>query len=79
MKIPENIVSKKPSAGLWPGQTDEGEIGISYDLIDEILYRIDYYLDLSDLNSESVEKLISMMKSAEHKNKMPPIFKVPAD
>jgi NAD+ synthase len=77
LRIPEKIIYKNPSAGLWPGQTDEGEIGITYEEIDEILYRIDHFLDLNDLNSENVEKIISMMKAAEHKNKMPPIFKIP--
>ena len=36
--IPEKIVKKAPSAGLWKGQTDEGEIGISYAELDSILF-----------------------------------------
>src|SRR5699024_11270285 len=32
--VPEEVVQKKPSADLWEGQTDEGEMGISYDVID---------------------------------------------
>ncbi|GAH44200.1 unnamed protein product [marine sediment metagenome] len=74
LKIPERIVDKAPNAGLWPDQTDEGEIGMTYPLLDEILYRIDYFLELDDIAAENVEKVISMMKSAEHKNKMPPFF-----
>ncbi|MFX0071633.1 MAG: NAD+ synthase [Candidatus Hermodarchaeota archaeon] len=74
--IPEKIITKSPSAGLWQGQTDESEIGMTYDLLDEILYRIDHYLDLNDLNAESVKKVINMMESAEHKNEMPPFFKI---
>ncbi len=76
LSIPERIINKPPSAGLWEGQTDEGEIGMSYDLLDEILYRIDHYLELDDIDSEKVEMVIKMMKLAEHKNKMPPIFKI---
>ncbi len=76
LEIPEAIIDKKPSAGLWPGQTDEGEIGMSYDLLDEILYRIDHYLELSDINPEYVQKVIKMMESAEHKNKMPPMYEI---
>jgi len=79
LKIPEKIVDKVPSAGLWPDQTDEGEIGMTYDLLDEILYRIDHFLELDDIAAENVEIVISMMKSAEHKNNMPPIFKITAD
>ena len=35
--IPEEIINKPPSAGLWPGQTDEGELGFSYDELDHYL------------------------------------------
>jgi len=76
LDIPEKIIKKPPSAGLWQGQTDEGEIGMTYDLLDEILYRFDHYIDLNDLNAEDVEKVVKMMKSAEHKNKMPPFFEI---
>ena len=36
--IPEEIIAKPPSADLWTGQTDEGEIGVPYDTLDQILY-----------------------------------------
>ncbi len=36
--VPEVIVSKAPSADLWPGQTDEGELGFTYDDADQVLY-----------------------------------------
>ncbi len=74
--VPRKIIEKAPTAGLWSGQTDEKEIGISYDELDEIIYRIDHYLDISDLNPKNIKKTIKMMKSAEQKNKMPPIFKI---
>jgi NAD+ synthase len=38
--VPEPIVSKPPSADLWPGQTDEGELGASYDDLDRILFAL---------------------------------------
>ena len=74
LKIPDRIIVRVPSAGLWPNQTDEGEIGLSYDTIDEILFRIDNNLNLDDLNNENVEKVKKMMKLAEHKQKMPPSY-----
>ncbi|MGC8778858.1 MAG: NAD(+) synthase [Candidatus Caldatribacteriaceae bacterium] len=37
LEIPEKIIAKPPSAGLWPGQTDEGEMGIPYDQIDSFI------------------------------------------
>jgi len=36
--LPPQIISKPPSADLWAGQTDEGEIGISYETLDQVLY-----------------------------------------
>ncbi|MFH1995380.1 MAG: NAD+ synthase [Candidatus Omnitrophota bacterium] len=36
--IPDPIVNKKPSAGLWPDQTDEGELGFTYREVDRLLY-----------------------------------------
>ncbi len=35
--VPEPLVTRPPTAGLWPGQTDEGELGITYDELDAIL------------------------------------------
>src|SRR5438105_245349 len=36
--VPDAIVSKAPSADLWPGQTDETELGVTYSKVDELLY-----------------------------------------
>jgi NAD+ synthase len=76
VRIPAKIIKKPPSAGLWPGQTDEGEIGLSYDIIDEILYRIDNGLDFDGLKAKNVEKVRKLMRKAEHKLKMPPAYEV---
>lgn len=76
LKIPNRIIERPPSAGLWPDQTDEGEIGITYDELDEIIYRIDYELALDDLNQKNVEKVKRMMKLAEHKQKLPPTYRI---
>jgi NAD+ synthase len=36
--LPPQVIDKAPSADLWPGQTDEGELGFSYELADEVLH-----------------------------------------
>ncbi|MFC2174266.1 NAD+ synthase [archaeon] len=59
--IPENIVRKKPSAGLWRGQTDEKELGISYEKIDAALK-----------GKKKSAKVTRWKKQARHKKKMPP-------
>ncbi len=76
LNIPEEIIKKPPSAGLWEGQTDEGEIGLTYNVLDEIIFRIDNKLDLDDLNKDSVKKVKDMMKSAHHKLTMPLFFRI---
>ena len=76
LNLSEEIINKPPSAGLWEGQTDEDEIGITYDVIDEILYRIDYNLDLSDLNQNDVNKVKKMMRASQHKLNIPPAYEI---
>lgn len=76
LNIPKKIIIKPPSAGLWEGQTDEDEIGMKYDLLDEIIYRIDYNLNLNDFNENDVKRVKEMMRSSEHKQKMPPSYKI---
>jgi NAD+ synthase len=80
--VPERIINKAPSAGLWPGQTDEGELGLSYDLIDAILHNL---IDLrkpkgqiikEGYGAEAVERIIHLIKSSEFKRKLPPIAKL---
>lgn len=84
LKIPDKILRKKPTAGLWAGQTDEEEIGLSYATIDKILYRL---VDLREskrevisggFNSEDVEKVIGWIKTSEFKRHLPPIPKLSA-
>ena len=41
MGIPEAIINKPPSAGLWEGQSDEGELGLSYAEIDSSLISLE--------------------------------------
>lgn len=53
LKIPKEIQQAVPTAGLWPGQTDEGQFGFSYHQADEILYGL-YELHLS--RKELVER-----------------------
>lgn len=38
LELPSEVIDKAPSADLWPGQTDEGELGFSYETADEVLY-----------------------------------------
>ncbi|AHF81060.1 NAD+ synthase [Thermococcus paralvinellae] len=76
--VPERIIKKKPTAGLWIGQTDENELGISYKLLDEILYRL---VDLKmpkekiaeevGIPLEKVEYVENLVQKSKHKRKLP--------
>ncbi len=71
--IPEDIISKPPSAGLWEGQTDESEMGIRYADLDGILYDLEQ--DKSDahiaadtgLPREKIAEIRRQVESMEHK------------
>ena len=48
--MPQAIITKAPSADLWPGQTDEAEVGFSYAEVDRILFRlVDRRLSLDEV------------------------------
>lgn len=80
--VPEKIRKKAPSAGLWTGQTDEKEIGISYDEMDKILYQLvdkrtpKRELITSGFKKEDIEKMINLIKNSEFKRHLPPIPKI---
>jgi len=82
--ISEKILKKLPSAGLWPGQTDEGELGLTYAEVDEILFMmVDQMASKKEIinsgfKKEKVEKTIALIKKSEFKRKMPPIPKISA-
>ncbi|MCS7143398.1 MAG: NAD+ synthase [Archaeoglobaceae archaeon] len=71
--IPEKIIRKKPTAGLWVGQTDEGEIGMSYAELDETLKQIEKGVIKDD---EKFRKVIRMVENSKHKREMPPVAKL---
>ena len=66
LDIPKEIIKKVPSAGLWAGQTDESEIGMSYDALDRILLAMESD-DFSGCDPELVEKVKQMMEASRHK------------
>lgn len=73
--IPESIIKKAPTAGLWPGQTDEGEMGITYNELDDILYRLDHKKKQA-AKKEQVNKVKRMIVKSRHKRCMPESCKI---
>ncbi len=71
--VPPEVVNRPPTAGLWPGQTDEGEMGITYRELDRILAAMEKG-DVADVDPAALEKVRRMMVTSEHKRRMPPGF-----
>ena len=69
--VPERIIAKPPSADLWAGQTDEGELGISYEILDAFLFYYDNLgYDDTKLQQAGFDKsLITNLKSRIAKNR----------
>ncbi|MFX0015455.1 MAG: NAD+ synthase [Promethearchaeota archaeon] len=82
LNIPQNILKKPPSAGLWEGQTDEAEIGMSYEQLDSILYGLERFqtenevADYLQIPIADVKKVHSKLYQSEHKRRGPLIFKL---
>jgi NAD+ synthase len=82
LKLPKRILEKVPTAGLWKGQTDEGELGISYDDLDRILLGLELQLDEADiarktgLAPKKIAKVEQLVARSVHKRKLPLIPKL---
>ena len=80
--VPGRIMKKAPTAGLWPGQTDEKEIGVNYVEMDAVLFGLaDQRKSRKELladgfKAEVVDRIISLIKGSEFKRKLPPIAKI---
>jgi len=79
-QIPINILTKKPSADLFEGQTDEGELGITYKEIDNYLLFLDFgnKNKKCDLSKESLDKILDIVHQTEHKRNPPLILTIPS-
>jgi len=82
MGVPEQIITKAPSADLWPGQTDESEADFSYPVLDRLLFwRIDKRRSIDEIvqlgfERVLVERVDRMVATSEFKRQVPPIAKL---
>jgi NAD+ synthase len=80
--VPREILDKPPSADLWPGQTDEGELGRTYDQLDRALFALvdrRWTLDRcirAGLDRSLVEWVARRVAQMEYKRQTPPVAKV---
>jgi NAD+ synthase len=82
LDIPSPIIDKPPSADLWIGQTDEGELGFTYEQVDKLLYLlVDHRFNARECVEEGfdeafVNAVIKRVQRNQFKRMMPPIAKV---
>jgi NAD+ synthase len=81
--VPEQIIAKAPSADLWPGQTDEADVGFSYAQVDRLLYYlVDKRRNPEELvargwfEREFIDRVERMIAASEFKRQVPPIAKI---
>ncbi|MFH1413386.1 MAG: NAD+ synthase [Candidatus Omnitrophota bacterium] len=76
--VPKQIINKPPSAGLWRGQTDEGEMGISYAELDDILGCLEGNKKQVAPKAK-IKKIKEMIRRSEHKRQGPRICHISRD
>ncbi|MGZ9223095.1 MAG: NAD+ synthase, partial [Anaerolineales bacterium] len=82
LEIPDVIIDKPPSADLWVGQTDEGELGFTYEQVDKLLFLIvDQRYSAGECVEEGfddkfVKSVIERVRRNQFKRMMPPIAKL---
>jgi len=83
LNIPQRIISKAPSAGLWIGQTDEEELGLSYSLLDQILCElidkkktVEETALLLGVESRQVQAISEQVQRATHKRRAPLVAQI---
>lgn len=78
LKIPNSLIAKKPSAGLWSGQTDEADLGISYALLDKVLrlleakQRPEKIWKQTGVSKTQIHSIQKRIQRNLHKRRMPP-------
>jgi NAD+ synthase len=67
--VPQPIIDKAPSAGLWEGQTDEAEMGFTYEQLDAFCLDIEGF---EQKDPSTYQKIMKRVSASEHKRTMPP-------
>ena len=82
LELPSKICSKPSSPELWPGQTAEGELGLSYEKLDLVLWGLERWIPSADVSRDlgiplkTVESIRKRWLLAEHKRRPPLALKL---
>ncbi|NQU19295.1 NAD(+) synthase [bacterium] len=72
--VPDEIIKRTPSAGLWEGQTDELELGLSYEDLDKAISALETGNTQNFSSPEVLDKVKELIRLSEHKRSSIPIF-----
>ncbi len=81
LEVPDRIITKSPTAGLWKGQTDENDLGISYKDLDRILFEFEHWNTSTDIAKlgfpeSEVKRIAQIIQQNEHKRQTPLLMKI---
>ena len=82
LDLPAAVQARAPTAGLWEGQTDEEELGMTYDRLDQVLMGLERLMEPEeiaravDLPLEEVRRIAERVRLNRHKRRPPPIPKL---
>jgi NAD+ synthase len=82
LSLPEPIRSRPPTAGLWPGQTDEAELGHPYERLDRVLRGLEELRPVEEIativgiSPQTVREIAERVTRYRHKRRTPPIPKL---
>ena len=80
--VPSGILSRKPTAELWEGQTDEEEFGFTYSELDQVLFNLERFDSVSQISEktgislEKIAKIKELIQLSIHKRVFPPVCKI---
>jgi len=79
LEVPAEIIDTPPTAGLWEGQTDEGEMGVTYDEIDKVLELFfDKNIEIEEIEKKgyrNARKILTIVANNKFKQEVPYLVK----
>lgn len=76
IQVPYRILKKKSTPGLWKGQSAEAEIGLTYEVVDQILSDLSTNTDTHNISSKKIAVVKLLVEKNKHKQSLPPVCKL---
>ncbi len=82
LEVPSEILVRKPTAELWPDQTDEEEFGFTYAELDNVLFELERFnsvpqiIEKTGISVKTIDKIKKLIRTSIHKRVFPPVCKI---